>query len=253
MAEKYQVPAVLRANEVLRLIAAEPARWKLMELSRRLNVNKSSMYAMLTTLERMRWVDKLADDTYALGSAMGEFGGAYFRQHDYIAAFHREAGVAKRRIGETFQLGKLEGREVVYLAKEEADTPVRLASSPGMRFPAHATALGKAMLAGLPEETWLSLYPDGEPLRRVTPHSLPSRDALFAELRAAAAAGVAYDLQEGVLGFCCVAAPVVDSEGRVIAGVSCSMTVHEWERKQQQAEAEVREVAKRISASRQRL
>ncbi|MFD2879516.1 IclR family transcriptional regulator C-terminal domain-containing protein [Paenibacillus rhizoplanae] len=63
------------------------------------------------------------------------------------------------RWGETFQLSVLDRDEIIYLAKQEGQSLVRLESSPGMRFPAHATAMGKMMLALLPEEELERRYP----------------------------------------------------------------------------------------------
>jgi DNA-binding IclR family transcriptional regulator len=87
-----------------------------------------------------------------------------------------------RNIGETIQLAKLEKNEVFYLAKEVAPSPVQLVSEPGMRFPAHATALGKAMLAALQEVEVRELY-RGVSLARLTPHTLTTLDSLLDNLK----------------------------------------------------------------------
>ncbi len=241
------MPAVRRANDVLALIAAEPARLRLIDLSRRLDVHKSSMFALLYTLESLRWVEKNKDDTYSLGSAAAVIGSAYSRQFDYIGAFHREARIAASEVGATFQLAKLDGREVVYLAMEEAMTPVRLASSPGARLPAHATALGKALLSSLDEQQLIELYPDASIGPQLTPYTITDREELIRQLKTFKAEGLAEESQEGVVGICCVAAPVRRPDGQVIAAVSCSMSVFEWEGKQEMIRAAVRAAAARIS------
>ncbi len=79
-----------------------------------------------------------------------------------IDRFRKEASITKHIIKETIQLAKLEGREVLYLAKEEMPSPVRLASEPGIKFPAHATALGKVMLAFQDRAELDALYTSGE-------------------------------------------------------------------------------------------
>lgn len=249
MTDKYQVPAVRRANDVLARVAAEPARLRLIDLARRLDVNKSSMFALLHTLESLRWVEKNNDDTYSLGSAIGEIGSAYYRQFDYIGAFRREARIAASEVGATFQLAKLDGREVVCLAMEEAMTPVRLASSPGARLPAHATALGKALLASLDEQTLLALYPDASIGPQLTPYTITDRETLFAQLNSFRAEGLAEESQEGVVGICCAAAPVRGPDGQAIAAVSCSMSVFEWEGRRDSVRAAVASAAARISGA----
>jgi DNA-binding IclR family transcriptional regulator len=249
MDNKYWVPALQKAKDILQLIAAEPNQFKLIDLSKKLEINKSSMFSLLRTMEELQWVVRGKGDTYTLGSYFGLLGSAYFRQFDIISEFHREAVAAKTAIGETIQLAKLEGNEVLYLAKEEADSPVRLASDPGMKFPAHATALGKVLLAGLTQTELGQLFQE-ETLRPLTPYSLNTRSKLYEELETVRLDGFALDDQEAVVGFQCIAAPIRGAGGKVVAAVSCSMPRHQWEEKKAVAQAEITRLAARLSHSR---
>jgi DNA-binding IclR family transcriptional regulator len=246
MEKKYWVPALEKSTRILELIADNPYQLKLIDLSKRLDINKSSMFSLLHTMEELRWIDKDKGDTYALSSFFGLIGSGYFRQYDFISLFRQEASRTKLAIGETIQLAKLDGCDVLYLAKEEAPSPVRLASDPGMKFPAHSTALGKVMLAYLPESEIMRLYPQ-EQLPVATEHSIGSRDELLRELRKIRIGGAAYDLQEAVVGFSCVAAPVMGMAGEVIAAVSCSMPQHHWEHKHELAREEISQLAQQLS------
>lgn len=248
MEQKYWVPALKKTNDVLQAVALEPHQLKLMELSKRLLINKSSMFSLLQTMETLGWVVRDKGDTYALGSFFGQLGNAYFRQYDLIQSFQLEARITKLALGETIQLAKLEGNETLYLAKEEALTPVRMASEPGMKFPAHATALGKVMLAQLPQEEWHFLYPT-DPLSKLTPQTMVTRNVLFDQLVEIREAGYAYDLQESVIGFCCVSAPIFTGVNHGIAAVSCSIPTHLWELKKELATKEIRSLASRLSSS----
>ncbi|PWW07514.1 IclR family transcriptional regulator [Paenibacillus cellulosilyticus] len=247
MTDKYQVPAVRRANDVMLLVAAEPARLRLIDLARRLDVNKSSMFSLLYTLESLRWIEKNEDDTYSLGSTAGAIGNAFFRQFDFVAAFHREARTAAASVGATFQLARLEGREVIYLAMEEAKTPLRLASSPGARLPAHVTALGKALLSKLDEQTLNELYPEQTIGEQSTPYSITDRDTFFQQLALFRQTGIAEEMQEGVVGICCAAAPVFRPDGHAVAAISCSISVFEWESRRDAIREAVAVTASRIS------
>ncbi|GGF99093.1 IclR family transcriptional regulator [Paenibacillus abyssi] len=246
MEKKYWVPALDKATRVIELIAEHPHQLKLIDLSKQLGINKSSMFSLLHTMEELRWIAKDKGDTYALSSFFGLIGSTYFRQFDLISLFHQEAFMTKLRIGETIQLAKLEGDHVLYLAKEEAPSPVRLASDPGMKLPAHGTALGKAMLAGLSEPELASLYPEAR-LSGGTANSIKTRDELFKQISEIRVEGVAFDLQEAVIGFSCVAAPIRGVGGEVIAAVSCSMPQHQWEVKHELAQAEIRKLAQQLS------
>ncbi|MBE1443990.1 IclR family transcriptional regulator [Paenibacillus sp. OAS669] len=231
MDKKYWVPALDRAHRVLREIAEERGRLKLTDLCQRTHVSKSTMFSLLQTMEELGWIEKDAADSYGLGGYFGWLGSAYFQQFNLIDLFKREAPAIMREIGESVQLARLEGTEVVYLAKEAAPTPVQVNSGPGSRFPAHATGLGKVMLAGVDEEMWGRLYPSETPLAQLTPYTIVSIEALKKQVQQARLEGVACDEQEAVMGFCCVAAPIKQPGGEVCGAVSISMPLHEWERK----------------------
>ncbi|QHT62312.1 IclR family transcriptional regulator [Paenibacillus lycopersici] len=246
---KYWVPALEKADNVLAVLAAEPGRHKLIDLSKRLEINKSSMFSLLGTMETLQWVKRGEGDTYSLGHAFAAYGSSYAKGYDLSRSFQAEAVTARDRLQETVQLAKLEGNQVLYLGKLEALSPVRLQSEPGMLLPAHATALGKAMLARLGEDELLRLYPDDE-LKALTPHTIPTREALFRQLQAIREQGYAVDEQESVMGFRCVAAAIRGGEGQAIGAVSCSMLLHQWEAKGEEAKAEMQALARRLSMQR---
>ncbi|NOV00391.1 IclR family transcriptional regulator [Paenibacillus planticolens] len=249
MDDKYRVPAIERAHLILKEISLQPGRLKLIDLSRSLNINKSSMYSLLLTLENLGWVEKDAGETYRLGRELSRLGHAAVQQQRNLnESFHKEASLTKLRLGESLQLARLDSSEVLYLAKEEAPTPVRLASGPGTRLPAHATALGKVMLADLSDEELDMLYRiEQEPFPPLTVHSITSLQALKNNLAQIRQQGFALDLEEAVLGFSCAAAPIRNSEGKVIAAVSCSMMSPQWEQKKQICIEEVRKLAHLLS------
>lgn len=247
MEKKYWVPALEKANDVLQAIAERPSGLKLIDLSKHLGIHKSSMFSLLNTMEALEWVVREIDGTYSLGSKLGYIGNAFFKQFSLIDRFRKEASITKHVIKETIQLAKLEGREVLYLAKEEMPSPVRLASEPGMKLAAHTTALGKVMLAFLDKRELDALFPSEELEPLLTPHTLKKRKELYRQLREIRTNESAFDLQEAVMGFCCVAAPVRGTSGEVIAAISCSMFQHEWEEKRELAKEEICALAKRMS------
>lgn len=245
-ADKYAVPALERAHAVLLELSGHPGGMRLTDLSRRLGVNKSSMFCLLKTMEALGWVEKSSDDVYTLGSALAAFGSSFFRGQALIDRFYRTAVETRDRLGETIQLARLEGADVFYLAKLEAPVPVRIASEPGMRFPAHATGLGKALLATLADDEVRKRLSD--PLPRLTPATIGTVAELLEELADVRRQGVAFDREEAVVGFRCAAAPVFGLDGRAIAAVSVSMPRHHWEQKRDASVREIRTLADRLSA-----
>jgi len=243
---KYNVPALARAHEIIRIVAENPSQYKLIDLSRELGIHKSSMFSLLQTMERLGWLHKDPGDRYQLGAFFGRTGSLYFRQWDLVSDFHREAADVKTRLEETLQLGRLEGRDVFYLAKEEAPSPVRLMSEPGMTWAAYATGLGKAMLAYKSDDEVRALFPE-EKLHAFTPNTVSTTGELLRELADVRKIGVATDKEEAVIGFSCAAAPVRGPDGRVIAAVSCSIPQYRWAEKRELAVREIVHLARTLS------
>jgi DNA-binding IclR family transcriptional regulator len=173
-------------------------------------------------------------------------GFAYFEKYDLADAFRKEAVSSMSRLQATIQLARLEDREVLYLAKMSAPAPVQMVSGPGARMPAHATALGKVLLAGLDMERVAHIFPN-EQLPQLTAHTIGSRKVLLQELAKVKKDSYALDMQEGVMGFNCAAAPVYHPNGSIAAAVSCSMPIHEWSSKKEAAIQEIQSLARRLS------
>ncbi|NQX58748.1 IclR family transcriptional regulator [Paenibacillus qinlingensis] len=248
MERKYWVPALERAQDVLQLIADKPSRLKLMDLSVATGINKSTMFSLLHTMETLNWVIREKGDTYVLGSFFGVIGNAYFAGMSLVKLFEEKAARSVERLGETFQLARLEKGELVYLAKKEAPAQVRLISEPGMRLLAYATAMGKVLLSALEDSQVLALFEEGS-YQAFTPHTVQSGEELLKQLRTVRQQGYAVDQEEIVLGFCCLAMPIVDRNGKWIAAVSCSMPVHQWAHKRDLAKEEIQILTQALSAT----
>jgi DNA-binding IclR family transcriptional regulator len=117
-------------------------------------------------------------------------------------------------------LGVLKGDLMVYIDKVDAsDRPVRLSTAVGASVPAHATALGKALLSRVsPEE--LTDWLDHHPFERLTAATLMTPAALRADVLKSAERGYAIDREEFHVGITCIAAPITDHRKRPVAAVS---------------------------------
>ncbi len=212
-------PAVESALAILEILGSAQ-EVGVTELARKLGMGKSSVHRLLRTLAAKGYVEKnpqtdryrLAYRLFVLGSAAAERYGL----KDLAAPVMERLSA---QVGETANLGVLEGDRVISLHKVEGPHLLRMHLDPGRGVPAHATALGKVLLAGLPAdelETWLRSHR----LVRLTRHTLTER--LRAAVRHAAARGFAVDNEECSLGLRCVAAPIRDRRGSVVAAVSIS-------------------------------
>lgn len=130
---------------------------------------------------------------------------------------------------EAVLLATLDRHEVVYIERVEGTHPaVRLAGvRQGSRVPAHCTAVGKVLLAYRDPIEMRKLM-EASAFRQFTPSTITSMEALEEALVVVRARGVAFDLQEVVPGVACVAAPITDRYGTVIAAMSVSMPAYRF-------------------------
>jgi DNA-binding IclR family transcriptional regulator len=117
-------------------------------------------------------------------------------------------------------LGVLVGADILYIDKIQTDDTLVLNLPPGMRAPAHCTAMGKAILAHVTQDPREVI--GEEPWARSTEYSISTYDELMTELAAIRKAGWAVDRQELSLGIWCVSAPIIDARGHVHGAISVS-------------------------------
>jgi len=198
-----EVKSAVRTVAVLELLAAQgdrPAR--LREIAEELGVPRSSMYALLQTLVEHGWVRTDATGSlYGIGIRALLTGTSYLDGDRRVRLVRPYLDEASDALGETIHLARLDGSDVVYLATRESHEYLRTISRVGRRVPAHAGALGKALLAerldtGLP-------LPAG-PLPSLTENTHVSRDTLLTDLAGVRERGHSIDREEtvpGIAGF----------------------------------------------------
>jgi IclR family transcriptional regulator, KDG regulon repressor len=220
------VPAVDRAVELLRALSAAGKPLTLSELGERTATSRSTAFNTLATLQQHGFIEKNARfKTYRLGLALYELGNAYLAQVSLAPAFMECAEELVAACGETVKLAMRDGRDVVYLATQEGQQPVRSVALVGARLPAHCTGVGKVLLTQLTEAELDDLYA-GYDFPARSPHSLRELTKLKAELELARKTGIAYDREESSLGIHCVAAPILDHTNKVIAAMSVGVPNH---------------------------
>jgi IclR family KDG regulon transcriptional repressor len=244
--KKYRVPAIERADKVLDLIAYRPHKYRLIDLSKELDINKSSLFSLLNTLESLGWVKKERDDTYSLGMRFGIFSALYVSQFDLVDTFSIESETMVSSLDETVQLSILDGTDILYVAKKEGSSPIRVATDPGMKFPAHATAMGKVLLSKYKYHELEELFAEKN-LEAKTPYTIKTLDELWEQITSLKENRYIKEYQEAVEDFFCIGAPIYNNEGEIIAAISVTMLKVNWERKQKQVEKEIMDLARRIS------
>lgn len=198
-----------RAVQVLEQLAQQ-GECGVRELARSLGVAASTAHHLLASLEQLHLLQRTPEHRYRLGWRAASLG--HTLSNGFLpAGLSREIlTTLARETGETAHLGTLEGTEVVYLAKVEGHHAVRLASQVGQRFPAHATACGKALLAFDADSTDAVI---ARGLRPLTSHTLTDEAALRAQLAEIRAGALARDSEEIEPHAACAAVPVHGPDG----------------------------------------
>lgn len=188
-----------------------PGRLTLAQIVRRTGLPRSSAHRMLERLVHLRWLRRDGRD-YELGMRLVELGSLAVHQDRIHRAAIPLLRDLHRATGLVVHLAVLDGADVVYLEKIGGQMVTAIPTRVGGRQPAHCTAVGKAILADSPS-TQVDLD------RRRTRFSIGSSHQLAAELAKVRAHGVAFEREESLPGFGCVAAPIGPA-GAAVAAVS---------------------------------
>ncbi|AMY72290.1 IclR family transcriptional regulator [Frigidibacter mobilis] len=181
----------------------------------------STVHRIVSVLLERRYIKAENPREFTLGPRLIELGFAAYSRIDLVREARPWLEELAREVRDTVHLAQLEGWEVAYLDKLRGSRPVEISSRIGGRKPVISTGVGKALILDEPEPTLLRLYQRD--------HHLLSDDmteanwlSLMAGYRAG---GYAFDLGEDEPSIRCVAAPIRDATGRIIAAVSVSSTV----------------------------
>ncbi|MBX6353873.1 MAG: IclR family transcriptional regulator [Thermoflavifilum sp.] len=220
--EDYTVKSVEKACLLLEVVSDYPEGISVTELAEQVGMYKSTAHRLLNTLMRRGFIEQdRRTGRYKLGYTLLDLGMKLLSSIDLrreALPFLRELAIESN---EVVHLALLDQGEMVYIEKVESSNTVRMHSRVGKRVPAHATGLGKVILAYLPRAETLALL-DRYGLSPLTDRTITDRQAFLQCLEEVRRLGYAVDVEENEIGICCVAAPIFDHTGRVVAACSVS-------------------------------
>jgi DNA-binding IclR family transcriptional regulator len=220
--ETYQVRSLERALDILGCFSLLRQELTLNDLCAQTALPKPTVFRLLATLERARFVERTLDgQRYQVGIRAFEIG-SVFLAHLSIETVARPVmeGLTER-LGLTCNLAILDEGQVVYVATTDPPDQPRYRFIIGYRHFVHCSALGKALCAELPpDEVRGIVQRHGMPLRSPTTITDPER--LLADLRVTRERGYALDDEEGSTGFRCLGLPIRNHTGRIMAALSIS-------------------------------
>lgn len=216
------IMAVERALVVLRYITDNEDGLSIREASRNLGYSPATVQKIIGALKAQGYVvqDELTE-RYHLGPEAVQLGLTALSRLDVRRAARPYLEKLSRESGETVFLAITRGASVVYVDKVVSDKPIRMDAPVGADRPYNCTAVGKVLLTGMTSEEIEDLYDNGAFEAR-TQNSILDPDAMRAEVEKVREQGWARDREEFDYGAGCVAAPIYDHEGRVVAALTIS-------------------------------
>ena len=226
---KYPVKSLAKALRILDTVGRFQHGTSIVSLSTELKMGKSTVHRLLATLREfdLIWLDPTTSN-YALGSRILRWSDLLVQQNLLV-----RHGLPVLRdlvsVGrETANLAVLDGADVLYMAQFESMERLRMSEAVGTRQPAHSTALGKALLASLPEEEFDQLYSQLDVLKSPTANTITDKRHLKEHLQKVRTEGLAYDFEENVVGVVCLGAVVRNFTGKPIAAMSVSLPIQRF-------------------------
>ena len=216
---RYRIQAIERAVSILNAFSPEDPELGVTELAERLGLHKSTVHRFMVNLDAAGLVERNPrTGRYRLGLRIFELGGLVMQQMNlWDEALPFLEGLV-HDTGETGHLAVLDGGEAIYIERVEARRALRVPSAIGRGYPAHATNLGKVLLADLPRERVEEIVAE-RGLAAYTPNTITDLAQLEGELDRIRALGYAVDNEEYDEGLRCIGAPVRDHSGHVVAAL----------------------------------
>ena len=238
---------VRKVAQVLDLFSAERPEWGVTEVARALGIPKSTAHALLVTMCRIGLLRKTPECRYRLGWRVLALNRVLLETTEFRAEALPVMQSLVNRYGETVHLAALDDGQVVYVEKLEGTRAVRVAvSRVGARLPAHCSAVGKVLLAFRPwDEVQAIVKAQGLPA--FTPRTITSLQQLRAELERVRQQGYAYDLEEVMPELCCVAAPIRNYTGAVVAAMSLSVPAYRFHQYKDEYRRAILQAARQVS------
>ncbi len=219
------VKTVGRAIQILNVLAEAGAEVGVVELADRLGASQSTVHRIVSTLLAGDYVAQNPQSgKYELGLGVLTLSGTVL---NHLEIRKQAMPVMGRLAAETqcnANLAVLHRGEALYVARVDGPKSALMYTAVGRRAPAHATALGKAILACLPEPEVDEIL-TGRPLRACTARTLTDHERLREDLERTRQRGYAVDLEEFIQGIRCVAVPIRSAAGAAVGALSLSGSV----------------------------
>lgn len=224
MSKQINNTSVLSVTRVFGIVEslAKESSLSLSELAKRMYMSKSTIFRFLQTMKELGYVSQDPDtERYELTLKLFQIGSLKLDIYELTKTANRHMTTLSQNTHETVHLAILDeqSKTIIYIHKVDAEYSLSLLSRVGKKAPLHCTALGKILMASSSEEKVNSIL-NGLSYRKYTPNTIENEDQYKKELEKVRTKGYAEDNGEHEEGIRCIAVPILDRFGSVIAGMS---------------------------------
>lgn len=222
LTNRKHIQSLTRAIDIIEFISRNGNSASLTQISQNLGLSKSTIHGLISTLEDFNYIyQDQSTGIYQLGIKLFEMGQVVYSSMDLRAIAHPILTELSQKYQETVHLALLSGSEVVYIEKVDSSRSIRIISEIGGRNPTYCTGVGKVLLSGLSDSEVEKII-ETTGMKKLTPNTLDNLADLKANLAEIRQKGYANDLEEIEVGLRCVAAPIRNHLGVIIAAISLS-------------------------------
>lgn len=216
------VQSVDRALTILEVLSDHSEGLGVTDISDKVGLHKSTVYRLLSTLIYKGYVIQDSESNkYRISLKLFELGNKRIEDTNLLSASRPYTKELMEKVNEVVHLVIREGNEIIYVDKVEADNTIQMVSNIGKRSPVYCTAVGKAILAQLPEEEVEKIWNTSK-IERLTEHTIIKLEDMKRELKTVKEKGYAIDNEENEIGVRCIGAPIFNRFGEVEGAISIS-------------------------------
>jgi IclR family transcriptional regulator, acetate operon repressor len=215
-----QVQSLTRGLSILEALAKAEAGISLTDIGQRVGLPPSTTHRLLSTLEKMGYVYQSEElGRWYVGLQAFTVGSGFLSNRDFVGQSHVYMRRLMEQSGETANLAILDGTEAVFIAQVQCREMMRILVKLGSRVPLHASGVGKAIFAALPDEQ-IDAILKVKGLPRITDNTIVAPETMWAALKVIRHRGYSFDDEEHAPGTRCVAATIYDEHAEPLGAIS---------------------------------
>jgi IclR family transcriptional regulator, KDG regulon repressor len=221
--ETSGVKSLMKALRIMKLFRSDKPEWTARDIEMSLGYHKSSVQRIVSTLEKEGFIERSNETRggFRLGPQMIYLSNVAAQGVDLQKIARPSLERLTKQTKESAHLCVVDRSQCYYLDKIDSPQSIRIVTHIGQRLYLHCTGVGKALLSGM-STTEVDKIIDEQGLPKFTPNTITNRKSLLEELHRIREKGVSIDNEEFEIGLKCMAAPIFDSRGTVVAAMSFS-------------------------------